>query len=148
MRGRNVALRACLLLAVAAGAAGLSSCGGGGGASGPQATIMPPGGTGTRGAMQQSQVDLTGVEVTLSNHKAREVNLTIKPEPAGASWSNANWEFDPADAGGICCYTRYLETIFVKFECSSGYTGEVTITTIVNDNNGNRVEDSKSFNCR
>ena len=147
MWGSSFAQAAFLLLAVAAGAAGLSSCGGGGG-SGPQATIMPPGGTTPRGVMRQSQVGLTDVGVTLSNRKARVVNMTIKPEPAGASWSNVNWDFDPADAGGICCYTRYLETIFVKFECSSGYIGEVTITTIVSDNNGNRVENPKSFNCR
>ena len=147
MRGSSFALRACLILAVTAGAAGLSSCGGGGG-SGPQATIMPPGSREVRGTMQQSQVSLTGVGVTLSNRKAREVNMTIKPEPAGASWSGANWDFDPAGTGGICCYTRYLETIFVKFECSSGYTGEVTVTTILNDNLGNTAEEDVAFTCR
>ncbi len=99
--------------------------------------------------MQEPENTLTGIRVVLQNPHARETSMRILLEPADAQWSGINFEIDPDDnAGNMCCYQTFAESIYVSFLCSNSYTGNATITIIVSAPNGHAVQKSVSVTCR
>ena len=96
---------------------------------------------------QEPENTLTGIRVILQGSQPRKTSMRIIPEPADAQRS-IDYEFDPYDAGRMCCYNTFAESIYLKFICSDGYTGNVAITIILSEPNGHEVQESVSFTCR
>ncbi len=148
MRRSSFALMACLILAVVVGSVGLSSCGGGGGGSGgaaaPEVVITPS----ARSTRTVQENGLTGIRVMLQNQQARETDMRITLEPAGAQWNIFDYEIDPINAGVMCCYQSYAESIYITFTCDNGYTGNVTLTFIVTGTNHYTAEEPVTFTCQ
>ena len=91
---------------------------------------------------------LTGLRVDLQRTQGRETRMRMTLEPAGAAWSRINFDIDPADAGGMCCYQSFAESIYFRFTCSDDYNGNSTITILVSQPNGPTVDESVAFTCR
>ena len=143
MHRKSVQVKACLLLASAAGLALLSACGGGGGGggvSGPQATITP---------RNRVAVPLTGVSIVLGSSTSRRANMRMSPQPDGSNWSGIVFFVEPSNAGDFCCNHRSLNNndVTFRFDCATGYTGDAVVRLEVNDLGGNKAEGTLQFTC-
>ena len=91
---------------------------------------------------------LTGLEVRLQGSQARKTTMRITVEPEDAVLSYFDYEIDPIEAGAMCCYQSFAESIYISFDCSVSYTGDATFTFVVGDTNGRTIRDSVSFACQ
>ena len=102
----------------------------------------------TTTTVQESENTLTGLRVLLQGSQPRKTGMRIIPEPADAQRPGIKPEIDPYYAGSMCCHNTFAESIYLKFICSDGYTGNVAITIILSESNGHKVQESVSFTCR
>ena len=100
--------------------------------------------------VQEPDNRLTGIrEIILrEGPQGRKTSMRMTLEPADAIWSGISFDIDPDDAGEMCCYQSFAESIYFKFVCSEGYNSDVTTTIIVRDPNGHTVKESVSVTCR
>ena len=112
----------------------------------PTKTTTPTKATTT--TVQEPENTLTGIRVILQGSDPRKASMRIIPEPADAQRPGIDYEFDPYDAGSMCCYNTFAESIYLKFICADGYTGNAAITILISQPNGPTVEESVSFTCR
>ena len=102
----------------------------------------------TTTTVQEPENTLTGIRVLLQGSQARKTGMRIIPEPADAQRPGIDYEIDPYYAGSMCCHNTFAESIYLKFICADGYTGNAAITIILSEPNGHKVQESVSFTCR
>ena len=62
--------------------------------------------------------------------------MRISLVPEDGEWSGIDYNIDPIDAGNMCCYQSYVESIYLGFECLQGYDGDVPSRFIFFQRNG------------
>ena len=102
--------------------------------------------------VQEPENRLTGIRdiILQEGPQGRKTGMRMILEPADANWSGINFDIDPDDAGEMCCYQSFAESIYFKFVCSEGYNSDVTTTILVREPEPNRhtVKKSVSVTCR
>ena len=98
--------------------------------------------------VQQPENTITDLLIRKQDVQDREFTMRISFVPEDGEWSGIDYDIDPIDAGNMCCYQSYVESVYLGFECLQGYYGDVTITVKFNDRHGHAVRESVPFTCR
>ena len=98
--------------------------------------------------VQQPENTITDLLIRKQDVQDREFTMRISLVPEDGEWSGIDYNIDPIDAGNMCCYQSYVESIYLGFECLQGYDGDVAITIHIFQRNGPSVSKPVEFTCQ